>query len=155
MASVAYIDPGNFATNILGGSQFGYRLLWVLLWSNAMAILIQYLSAKLGIVTGLTLPQNCRAHYRKRTNVFLWVCAEVSAVATDLAEFLGAAMGLDLLIGPTLQAHGMSPTGALFLAAAVATVAVFGILALDLAGYPVAGARDHGVRRHYWAVLRV
>src|SRR5476649_2343216 len=58
VASVAYIDPGNFATNILGGSQFGYRLRWVLLWSNAMAILIQYLSAKLGIVTGLTLPQN-------------------------------------------------------------------------------------------------
>jgi manganese transport protein len=60
VASVAYIDPGNFATNIQGGTQFGYRLLWVLLWSNAMAILIQYLSAKLGIVTGLTLPQNCR-----------------------------------------------------------------------------------------------
>ncbi len=59
-----YIDPGNFATNIEGGSRFGYRLLWVLLWSNAMAILIQYLSAKLGIVTGLTLPQNCRKHFR-------------------------------------------------------------------------------------------
>jgi manganese transport protein len=135
VASVAYIDPGNFATNILGGSQFGYRLLWVLLWSNAMAILIQYLSAKLGIVTGLTLPQNCRAHFRKRTNIFLWVCAEISAVATDLAEFLGAAMGLDLLMGPALQAHGMSPTGSLFVAAAISTVAVFGILALDLAGY--------------------
>lgn len=64
VASVAYIDPGNFATNIEGGSRFGYRLLWVLLWSNAMAILIQYLSAKLGIVTGLTLPQNCRKHFR-------------------------------------------------------------------------------------------
>ena len=63
VASVAYIDPGNFATNIEGGSRFGYRLLWVLLWSNAMAILIQYLSAKLGIVTGLTLPQNCRKHF--------------------------------------------------------------------------------------------
>ena len=63
VASVAYIDPGNFATNILGGSQFGYRLLWVLLWSNAMAILIQYLSAKLGIVTSRTLPQNCRDHF--------------------------------------------------------------------------------------------
>src|ERR1700679_1757286 len=65
VASVAYIDPGNFATNILGGSQFGYRLLWVLLWSNSMAILIQYLSAKLGIVTGLTLPQNCRLHFSR------------------------------------------------------------------------------------------
>jgi manganese transport protein len=135
VASVAYIDPGNFATNILGGSQFGYRLLWVLLWSNAMAILIQYLSAKLGIVTGLTLPQNCRKHFTKRTTVLLWLCAEISAVATDLAEFLGAAIGLDLLIGPALLTHGMTPLGSLFLSAAVATVAVFGILALDLAGF--------------------
>ena len=135
VASVAYIDPGNFATNILGGSQFGYRLLWVLLWSNAMAILIQYLSAKLGIVTGLTLPQNCRRHFARRTNLFLWVCAEISAVATDMAEFLGAALGLDLLIGPALLAHGFSPTGSLFDAAAIATVGVYGILALDKAGY--------------------
>ena len=71
VASVAYIDPGNFATNILGGSQFGYRLLWVLLWSNVMAILIQYLSAKLGIVTGLTLPQNCRKHFSRRSSFLL------------------------------------------------------------------------------------
>src|ERR1700744_5572784 len=97
VASVAYIDPGNFATNIAGGSQFGYKLLWVLLWLNAMAILIQYLSAKLGIVTGCTLPQNCRAHFRKRTTIALWVAAEISAIATDLAEFLGAALGLYLL----------------------------------------------------------
>ena len=135
VASVAYIDPGNFSTNILGGSQFGYRLLWVLLWSNAMAILIQYLAAKLGIVTGLTLPQNCRKHFSKRTSVFLWLCAEVAAVATDMAEFLGAAMGLDLLIGPALLAHGFTLTGGLFLSAGIATVAVFGILALDLAGF--------------------
>jgi manganese transport protein len=135
VASVAYIDPGNFATNILGGSQFGYRLLWVLLWSNAMAILIQYLSAKLGIVTGRTLPQSCREHFTRRTTWLLWVCAEVSAIATDLAEFLGAALGLDLLIGPALQAHGFTLTGSLLLAAGVATVAVFAILALDLAGF--------------------
>ena len=135
VASVAYIDPGNFSTNILGGSQFGYRLLWVLLWSNAMAILIQYLAAKLGIVTGLTLPQNCRKHFSRRTSLTLWMCAEVSAVATDMAEFLGAAMGLDLLIGPALMAHGFTLTGGLFLSAAIATVAVFGILALDLAGF--------------------
>ncbi len=135
VASVAYIDPGNFATNILGGSQFGYRLLWVLLWSNAMAILIQYLSAKLGIVTGLTLPQNCRKHFKRPTTICLWLCAEFSAVATDLAEFLGAALGLDLLVGPALLAHGISPTGSLFIAALVTTVAVAGILALDLAGY--------------------
>src|SRR5580692_10152993 len=93
VASIAYIDPGNFATNIQGGSRFGYRLLWVLLWSNAMAILIQYLSAKLGIVTGLTLPQNCRKHFSRPMTLFLWVAAEVAAIATDLAEFLGAALG--------------------------------------------------------------
>jgi manganese transport protein len=135
VASVAYIDPGNFATNILGGSQFGYRLLWVLLWSNAMAILIQYLSAKLGIVTGCTLPQSCRKHFSRRTTVLLWACAEISAVATDLAEFLGAALGLDLLIGPALMAHGLSAVGALFVSAMISTVGVFFILALDLAGF--------------------
>ena len=135
VASVAYIDPGNFSTNILGGSQFGYRLLWVLLWSNVMAILIQYLAAKLGIVTGLTLPQNCRKHFSRKASVCLWLCAEVSAVATDLAEFLGAALGLDLLIGPALLAHGISLTGGLFVSALIATAAVVGILALDLMGF--------------------
>jgi manganese transport protein len=135
VASVAYIDPGNFATNILGGSQFGYRLLWVLLWSNAMAILIQYLSAKLGIVTGLTLPQNCRKHFSRPMTIFLWLAAEVAAIATDLAEFLGAALGLYLLFGPAVLAHGWSRTETLFGAALVAAVAVFLILALDLAGY--------------------
>src|ERR1700712_4363524 len=110
VASVAYIDPGNFATNILGGSQFGYRLLWVLLWSNAMAILIQYLSAKMGIVTGLTLPQNCRRHFSRPTTLFLWVAAEVAAIATDLAEFLSAALGLYLLFGPAMLAHGWTRT---------------------------------------------
>ena len=109
VASVAYIDPGNFATNIEGGSRLGYRLLWVLLWSNAMAILIQYLSAKLGIVTGLTLPQACREHFRRPTVLALWVAAEISAIATDLAEFLGAALGLYLLFGPPLLAHGLQP----------------------------------------------
>src|SRR5205814_2784682 len=100
VASVAYIDPGNFATNIEGGTRFGYRLLWVLLWSNAMAILIQYLSAKMGIVTGLTLPQNCRRHFSRPVSLSLWAAAEIGAIATDLAEFLGAALGLDLLCGP-------------------------------------------------------
>ena len=135
VASVAYIDPGNFATNIEGGSRFGYRLLWVLLWSNAMAILIQYLSAKLGIVTGLTLPQNCRKHFSRPMTIFLWVAAEVSAIATDLAEFLGAALGMYLLAGPIMLAHGWSRTGTLLLAALVSAVLVFVILALDLAGY--------------------
>jgi manganese transport protein len=135
VASVAYIDPGNFATNILGGSQYGYRLLWVLLWSNAMAILIQYLSAKLGIVTGLTLPQNCRKHFSRPMTIGLWLAAEVSAIATDLAEFLGAALGFYLLFGPAALAHGWSRTETLFGAALLSAVAVFLILALDLAGY--------------------
>ncbi len=135
VASVAYIDPGNFATNIEGGSRFGYRLLWVLLWSNAMAILIQYLSAKLGIVTGLTLPQNCRKHFSRPMTLFLWVAAEVSAIATDLAEFLGAALGLYLLFGPWMLAHGWTRTETLFAAGLLSAVAVFLILALDLAGY--------------------
>src|SRR6202046_326670 len=135
VASVAYIDPGNFATNIEGGSRFGYRLLWVLLWSNAMAILIQYLSAKLGIVTGLTLPQNCRKHFSRPMTIFLWVAAEVSAIATDLAEFLGAALGLYLLFGPAMLAHGWSRTGTMIAAALISAVAVFLMLALDLAGY--------------------
>jgi manganese transport protein len=135
VASVAYIDPGNFATNIEGGSRFGYRLLWVLLWSNAMAILIQYLSAKLGIVTGLTLPQNCRRHFSRPMTLFLWVAAEISAIATDLAEFLGAALGLYLLFGPAMLAHGWTRTETMMAAALVSTVAVFLILALDLAGY--------------------
>src|SRR5690349_17055205 len=73
VASVAYIDPGNFASNFEGGARFGYTLLWVLLWSNAMAILIQYLSAKLGIATGKTLPQNCRAYFSPKINFGLWV----------------------------------------------------------------------------------
>ena len=135
VASVAYIDPGNFATNIEGGSRFGYRLLWVLLWSNAMAILIQYLSAKLGIVTGHTLPQNCRKHFSRPMTLFLWGAAEVSAIATDLAEFLGAALGFYLLIGPAMLAHGWSRTGTMVTAALVSAVLVFVILALDLAGF--------------------
>jgi len=105
VASVAYMDPGNFATNIEGGARFGYELLWVLLWSNAMAILVQYLAAKLGIATGKTLPENCRAEFSRRVTVGLWLAAEVAAMATDLAEFLGAALGFYLLFGiPLLSA---------------------------------------------------
>ena len=99
VASVAYMDPGNFATNIEGRARFGYELLWVLLWSNAMAILVQYLAAKLGIATGKTLPENCRAEFSHPVTVLLWVAAEVGAMATDLAEFLGAALGFYLLFG--------------------------------------------------------
>ena len=105
VASVAYMDPGNFATNIEGGARFGYELLWVLLWSNAMAILVQYLAAKLGISTGKTLPENCRAEFSRPVNFVLWFVAEIAAMATDLAEFLGAALGFYLLFGiPMLPA---------------------------------------------------
>ncbi|MGA8145077.1 MAG: Nramp family divalent metal transporter [Candidatus Acidiferrales bacterium] len=105
VASVAYMDPGNFATNIEGGARFGYELLWVLLWSNAMAILVQYLAAKLGISTGKTLPENCRAEFSRPVTLCLWFAAEIAAMATDLAEFLGAALGFYLLFGiPMLPA---------------------------------------------------
>jgi manganese transport protein len=135
VASVAYIDPGNFAANIEGGTRFGYSLLWVLLWSNAMAILIQYLAAKLGIATGKTLPQNCREHFSPGMNIFLWVAAELAALATDLAEFLGAALGFYLLVGPTLLAHGLEKSTVLMLAALATAVLVFLILALELYGF--------------------
>jgi manganese transport protein len=124
VASVAYIDPGNFASNFEGGARFGYTLLWVLLWSNAMAILIQYLSAKLGIATGKTLPQNCRAYFNPKVNFGLWVAAELAALATDLAEFLGAALGFYLLLGIPL-----------FPAALLTAVVVFLMLAVELYGF--------------------
>jgi manganese transport protein len=135
IASIAYIDPGNFVSNLDGGTRFGYQLLWVLLWSNAMAILIQYLSAKLGIATGRTLPQSCRDHFSRPMTIFLWVAAEFSALATDLAEFLGAALGFYLLLGSRLMAIGMDRTHVLLLAAIASAVCVFGILALDRFGF--------------------
>ncbi len=135
VASIAYIDPGNFATNFDAGARFGYRLLWVLLWSNAMAVLIQYLSAKLGIATGRTLPQNCRTHFSRPVTILLWVAAEIAALATDLAEFLGAALGLYLLFGPALLARGMSKTGILIAASLVVTLLVFALLGLESRGF--------------------
>jgi manganese transport protein len=135
VASIAYIDPGNFATNFDGGARFGYKLLWVLLWSNIMAILIQYLSAKLGIATGRTLPQNCRDHFSRVTTVLLWISAEIAALATDLAEFLGAALGLYLLFGAPLAARGMSKTEILFAAALITTLLVFALLAIEARGF--------------------
>src|SRR5271170_5487266 len=124
VASVAYMDPGNFATNIEGGARFGYQLLWVLLWSNAMAILVQYLAAKLGIATGKTLPENCRESYSRPVTLMLWIAAEIAAMATDLAEFLGAALGFYLLFGiPMLPA------------AIITGVVVMLILMIEQAGY--------------------
>ena len=99
IACVAYVDPGNFATNIAAGSKFGFTLVWVIVASNLMAMLIQTLSAKLGIATGRNLPEVCREHFSHRTSVGLWLQAEFIAMATDLAEFLGAALGIQLLLG--------------------------------------------------------
>jgi manganese transport protein len=124
VAAVAYIDPGNFATNISGGAQFGYLLVWVILTANLMAMLVQYLSAKVGIATGKSLPELCREHLPRRLNVFLWIQAEAIAIATDLAEFVGAAIALNLLFG-------LSPLTSGFITAVVA----FGILALQNRGY--------------------
>lgn len=97
IVSVAYIDPGNFATNISAGSEYAYGLIWVILWSNIMAIFLQIISAKLGIATGYNLSQMCSRIFSKRVNWFLWMIAELAAMATTLAEFLGGALGLHLL----------------------------------------------------------
>ncbi len=99
IASIAYMDPGNFATNIQGGAQFGYLLLWVILLANLVAMLFQALSAKLGIVTGQSLAQLCRTHFPRPLVLAMWIASEVAAMATDLAESLGAAIGLSLLFG--------------------------------------------------------
>jgi manganese transport protein len=107
IASVAYVDPGNFATNIQGGAQFGYLLLWVIVASNLMAMLVQSLSAKLGIATGMNLAEQCRAHFPRPVVVFMWVLMELVAMATDLAEFLGAAVGFNLLFGIPLWIAGI------------------------------------------------
>ncbi|HHW57168.1 MAG TPA: Nramp family divalent metal transporter [Clostridia bacterium] len=97
VVSVAYVDPGNFATNISGGSIFNYHLIWVILWSNIMAIFLQSMSAKLGIATGHNLPEMCGIIFKRKVNWFLWIAAELAAMATDLAEFLGGTLGLHLL----------------------------------------------------------
>jgi len=124
IACVAYIDPGNFATNIAGGSKFGYTLVWVIVASNLMAMLIQTLSAKLGIATGRNLAEVCRERFSQRTARSLWVQAELIAMATDLAEFLGAALGFHLLLGIGL-----------FPAAVLTGIAAFAILGLQRWGF--------------------
>lgn len=115
IASVAYIDPGNYATNIQAGAQFGYTLLWVIFASNFIAMLVQAMSAKLGIATGMNLAQHCRAAYPEWANWALWVMMEIVAMATDLAEFLGAAVGIQLLFGLPLWAGGLLTAVATFL----------------------------------------
>jgi manganese transport protein len=105
IASIAYMDPGNFATNIQGGSQFGYKLLWVVVLASLMAMLLQNMSAKLGIATGKNLAEHCREHFPKWMSLIMWGVSEVAAMATDIAEFLGATIGLNLLFGiPMLYA---------------------------------------------------
>jgi manganese transport protein len=124
VACVAYIDPGNFATNIAGGSKFGYTLVWVIVASNLMAMLIQTLSAKLGIATGRNLPEICRERLPRRVTIGLWIQAEAIAMATDLAEFLGAAIGFHLLFGIGL-----------FPAAVITGATTFAILGLQRWGF--------------------
>src|SRR5436309_3740162 len=124
VACVAYIDPGNFATNIAGGSKFGYTLVWVIVAANLMAMLVQTLSAKLGIATGRNLPEMCRDNFRRPVSFGLWVQAEAIAMATDLAEVIGAALGLHLLFGLPLFPAGL-----------LAGAGAFGILALQRYGF--------------------
>jgi manganese transport protein len=124
IAAVAYIDPGNFATNMAGGSQFGYSLLWVVIAANLMAMLVQSMSAKLGIATGRNLPEVCRDRLPVKMVLLLWLQAEAVAMATDLAEFTGAALGLHLVFGLALWAS-----------AVLAAIAAFAILGMQVGGF--------------------
>jgi manganese transport protein len=124
VAAVAYVDPGNFATNIQGGAKYGYQLMWVVLVANLIAMLVQYLSAKLGIVSGRSLPEVCREVFPRWSTWGLWIQAEVTAMATDVAEFLGAAIGLNLLFGVPLLVAGL-----------ITGVIAFAILELQRRGY--------------------
>jgi manganese transport protein len=132
VAAIAYVDPGNFATNIQGGARYGYLLLWVVLAANLMAMLIQYLSAKLGIVTDRNLPELCGDHYPRPVSWGLWIQAEAMAMATDVAEFLGAALGLNLLFHVPLLPAGF-----------ITGVIAFGLLELQ----------RHGFRRFELAII--
>ncbi|MFL5908213.1 MAG: Nramp family divalent metal transporter, partial [Solirubrobacterales bacterium] len=107
IAAVAYIDPGNFATNIAGGAKFGYLLLWVVLGANLIAMVVQTQSAKLGIATGRNLAEACRDTFSRRTSIGLWIQAEIVAAACDIAEVVGAALGLNLLFGIPLFPAGL------------------------------------------------
>ncbi len=124
VAAIAYVDPGNFATNFAAGSEFGYLLLWVIVAANVTAMLIQSLSAKLGLATGRNLPEVCRDTFPRRVNIGLWVQAECVAIATDLAEVIGGAVALYLLFGLPLPIGGL-----------VTGVVAFGLLALQERGH--------------------
>jgi manganese transport protein len=124
IAAVAYIDPGNFATNVSGGAKFGYMLLWVVLAANLVAMVVQAQSAKLGIATGKNLAELCRERFSRRTSIGLWLQAEVVAMACDIAEIVGASLGLNLLFGIPL-----------FVAGLITGVATFALLALQRRGF--------------------
>jgi manganese transport protein len=124
VACIAYVDPGNFATNIAGGAKYGYLLLWVILAANLMGMLIQNLSAKIGIATGRNLPELCREHFPRSVSFGLWVQAELIAMSTDLAEFVGAAIALNLLFGVPLFTAGL-----------MTAVVAFAVLALQSRGH--------------------
>lgn len=124
VAAVAYVDPGNFATNFTAGAKFGYTLAWVIVVANLTAMLVQYLSAKAGVATGRDLPELCRQYFPRSVSRGLWVQAEIIAMATDLAEFVGAAIGLYLVFRVPLFAAGL-----------ITAVVAFGILALEQRGY--------------------
>jgi manganese transport protein len=124
VAAVAYVDPGNFATNFSAGAAFGYALAWTVVIANLMAMLVQYLSAKTGVATGRDLPELCREQFGKGVSLGLWVQAELIAMATDLAEFVGAALGLNLLFRVPLLEAGL-----------ITAVVAFGILGLEQRGY--------------------
>ena len=124
VAAVAYVDPGNFATNFGAGAAFGYALAWTVAVANLMAMLVQYLSAKTGVATGRDLPELCREHLGAHVSLGLWVQAELIAMATDLAEFVGAALGLNLLFHVPLFPAGL-----------ITAVVAFGILGLEQRGY--------------------
>jgi manganese transport protein len=132
VACIAYVDPGNFATNISGGAKYGYTLLWVIVAANLMAMLIQNLTAKVGIATGRNLAELCREHLPRPVSAGLWVQAELIAMATDLAEFIGAAIALNLLFGVPLFASGL-----------ITAVVAFAIL----------GLQRHGHRRFETAII--
>ena len=124
VAAIAYVDPGNFATNFAAGSGYGYLLLWVIVAANVMAMLIQSLSAKLGLATGRNLPEVCRDTFPRPVSVGLWAQAEIVAIATDLAEVIGGAVALNLLFGLPLPLGGV-----------VTGVVAFGLLALQERGH--------------------
>lgn len=142
VTAIAYVDPGNFATNVTAGSTYGYLLVWVVIVSNVMAMLIQYLSAKAGIATGKSLPALCREHFPQRVTRGLWVQGELVAVATDLAEVVGGAIALKLLFDVPLLVGGLTTAGVAFGLLAFQTrghrpfeLAITGLLMVILVGF--------------------